>query len=105
MTITKNFRDNQGIMRRVLLSSDSDDPVEGIPISLALDQVYPDMPAAFVARLTDELWARGLVEAADYKRPGAPELARAAVQAAARHDAMTIITFAHQSMQARKEYR
>lgn len=89
-----DYRDERGIKRRALVPYDGVDPSEGVPLSLPIEQVYPDMPVAFIVRLTDALFERGLIEPADFFRAGAPELVRSAILDVAKHDALTIISLA-----------
>lgn len=92
--IKVDYRDERGIKRRSLIPYEGVDPTEGIPLSLPIEQVYPDMPDSFIVRLTDALFERGIVEPADYFRAGAPELVRGAILDVAKHDALTIISLA-----------
>lgn len=92
---TVDYTDEHGIHRRVLLPKDFDgDPAEGIPVSLDLTHLYPHMPPDFHAWLTEELWARGLVEPKDFLTPAAPELIRAALFGAVRQDTLSIMALA-----------
>jgi len=94
MTVTKDFRDERGIMRRVLLPHDDANPEEGVPLSLNLDHLYEHAPPDFVAQLSSALFSRGLVEPRDFLRPGGHELTRDAVLDCVREDALSIISLA-----------
>lgn len=89
-----DFVDSDGIKRRVMIPPGVTAYDEGIPVSLDADRLYLNCSLDFRRRLVDELWARGLVEPCDFKRPGAPELTRAAVQAALKADTLAILTLA-----------
>lgn len=91
-----DYTDSNGIRRRVLLPHGITDHEEGIPVSLDADRLYLHCPVDFRRRLMEELWARDLIEPCDYKRPGAPELVRAAITAATKADTLDIITLADQ---------
>lgn len=89
----KDYTDENGIKRRVVLPPDSDlDPREGIPISMPLDEIFETLPASFVARLTDECWKRGLIKPEDYIRPGAGEMYKAAFRAIIATDFHVLVT-------------
>lgn len=90
-----DYTDREGIKRRVLIPDGVTDYSEGIPISLSLDSLYPHCPVEYVKTLTDELWARGLVEPCDFRRAGANELVRAALLAVAKKDVLDIVNFAN----------
>lgn len=92
-----DYTDSDGIRRRVLLPHGITSYDEGIPVSVDVDRLYLHCPVDFRRRLTEELWARDLVEPCDFKRPGAPELVRAAIQAATKADTLDIITLATQA--------
>lgn len=90
--IRKDYTDERGIKRRVLLPEDGIDPREGILVSMPLDDVFETLPASFVARLTDECWKRGLIEAEDFTRPGAAESYKAAFRAIIASDFHVLVT-------------
>lgn len=96
-TIRVDYRDEQGIDRRVLVPEDDGaHPSEGVPISLDVDSLYEHMPIKFRQQLVKELWARNLVEPADYLKPGAPELIRAALLSVVKRDTMDILNLARE---------
>jgi len=86
-----DFTDSAGRKRRALVpAGDGFKPEEGIPLSLDLDDLYPDAPVVFLTRLHNELWERGLIEPQDFLRPGAPETFKRALLSVIRLDFMTI---------------
>lgn len=91
---TIDFTDERGVKRRVLLPDTGGDPNEGIPVSLDVGSLYRHMPPEFISRLTNELWAQGLIEPRDFLAPGAPERIRAALLSVVKHDTMDILTLA-----------
>lgn len=99
---TKDYRDSRGIMRRVYVPSEFDSPEEGVITSIYLDALYPGVSDAFLSRLVDELWSRGLILPEDFQKPGASEITRAAFMAACRNDALSIIGYASKVIQDRK---
>lgn len=94
MTVKVDYRDDRGIMHRVLVPSEDAQREEGIPLSLDIERLYSHMPSEFVARLSVALFARGLVEPADFLKPGGHELTRDAVLDVVREDALSIISSA-----------
>lgn len=92
---TVDYADKDGIKRRVFIPDGITDYSEGIPASLDVSVLFPDFPVEYIRRLTDELWARGLIEPCDYVKPGAPELIAAALRSAIKVDALSIVTLAH----------
>lgn len=96
MNTTKvDYRDNEGIQRRVLLPSDDGlNPDEGIPISLPVDSLFSDMPLTFRVKLVDAFYAVGLVEASDFLVSGAAQRIQAALLSVVKHDVMDILALA-----------
>jgi len=94
MSIKKDYRDESGIMHRVLLPHDDALVSEGIPISVEIRQLYDNAPLDFVVRLSNALWDRGLIEPSDFFKPGAHELTRDAFLSCVREDALSIISLA-----------
>lgn len=85
--------------RRVLVPSDGSVPAEeGIPISLDVRSLYRHMPAAFVAQLSEALWAVGLVEPKDFLVAGAADKVRAALLGVVKYDALDILSLATEEM-------
>lgn len=91
--VKAEYRDRDGIRRRVLIPATGGDPSEGIPISVPVDRLFSHCPVEWRRSLIDELWARGLVEAADFKRAGANELIQGALRSLIKHDTLSIIDF------------
>jgi hypothetical protein len=89
-----DWRDDDGIWRRSLVPDASVNPAEGIPLELPLNEMYGHMPPSFRVRLSEALHAYGIVEPADYLKPGAPELIRNAILDAAAADALSLVSFA-----------
>lgn len=94
--LKKDYYDERGIKRRVLVPSDDIPLSEGIPVSLPLENLYVDAPTEFVVRLTNALFARGLVEPEDFMKPGAAELVRVALLDTLRFDAQSIVSLANE---------
>lgn len=90
-----------GSKRRVLAPADGsvDAASEGIPVSLDIGELYPHMPPAFVAALIEALWARGLVEPADFLKAGAAEKARSALLDVVKLDALDMIALAKKELE------
>lgn len=96
--IPVDYVDGAGRKRRSLVPNGSGiHGTEGIPISLDLDDLYPDAPEEFMTLLHNELWARGLIEARDYGQPGAPEQFKRAVLAVIRLDFVRIKQLAEET--------
>lgn len=90
-----DYRDAEGIQRRVLLPAGSlDDPAEGVPVSVPVDTLYLHMPLSFRISLIDALWAVGLVEPEDFLKLGAAQQVQAALISIVKHDAMSILALA-----------
>lgn len=89
-----DYTDDEGFMVRVFIPEgmEYDHPSEGIPLSLDLREVYPDVPVEFLRKLNESLWAVGLILPSDYTKPGAAEKVRSAILSATRFDTMTILT-------------
>jgi len=98
--ITKDYRGEDGIMRRVLLPHDDAVTSEGVPVSVDIGQLYPHAPPEFVARLSQALFDRGLIEPRDFLRPGAHELTRDAFLDVIREDALSIVSLAKSMMES-----
>lgn len=95
----RDYTDPKGIKRRVALPEGATaDVSEGIPISLDVGALYPHMPPEFVRALTDELWARDLVEPRDFLASGAHERIRAALLSVLKRDALDIVSFAREQL-------
>lgn len=96
--ITRDYTDDNGVYRRVLLPDEYSFPSEGIPVSLPLEKLFSHMPPEFIAELSKALWNRGLVEPSDFFKPGAAELTRSALMDVLKHDALSIISLAKSEM-------
>lgn len=82
-----DFIDDEGRNRRVLVPEESAiAPHEGLPVSLELDDIFPDAPPDFLTRLHNALWQQGLIEPQDYLKPGAPEIYKRALLSVVRLD-------------------
>lgn len=90
--IKLDYRQQNGVLQRVLLPHRDFPPEEGVPISLDLGRLYGHMPIDYVVKLTEALYNRGLVEPADFMKPGAAELTRAAILDVAKRDALDILS-------------
>src|SRR5690348_9261519 len=82
----KTYEDGLGISRVVLIPPGEKDMKTGIPVSLDLTPLYGHMPADFQREFYAALHAQGLVEAADYFKPGAAERYRRALFTVIKHD-------------------
>lgn len=91
-----DYIDKDGIQRRVLIPAGVSDYSEGIPVSVPVDSLYQHCSIEFRRAIIEELWARNLIEACDFKRPGAGELITAALRSVIKHDALDIISLARE---------
>lgn len=93
MAIKKEFQDERGIMRRVVVDKANTRPSEGIPIDVfdVLDEMFEDCPLSFRKILYNGLWARGLIEKEDFSKRTALNDLRSALQASIARDASDII--------------
>lgn len=91
----QDYIDAQGIPRRVLIP-EGEDPAQGIPISLDLDDLYGHLPTEFRRRLYEEFHAQGLVEACDFLRPEAGNRFRAAMLSLIKHDWLSVTAIARE---------
>ena len=89
------YTDSEGRKRRALAV---DNPEEGIPLSMELDALFPDAPPAFLTKLHNTLWERGLREPQDYLTPGAPETYKRALLEVIRLDFHTIKQLAQERL-------
>jgi hypothetical protein len=97
-----DYRDENGVMRRVLLPADSDryDPEEGVPLDLYgdLDELYQDAPPVFRYNLYQMLYDRGLIEPADFLAPGALDIYRQVILSIIKHDGLSAQALAKERM-------
>jgi len=100
MAVTRiDYRDNDGIMRRVLVPTSGEaEPSEGVPVSLPVDYLYEHMPIEFRQRLMEALYTNGFIEPDDYLKAGAAERIRAAWLSVIKRDVLDIQQYA-------KEYK
>lgn len=94
----QDYVDDDGIPKRVILPLGETDPSMGIPVSLDLSSLYSHMPETFQRELYEALHAQGLVEAADYFKPGAAERFKAAMLSVIRHDFLSVQAIAIQEL-------
>lgn len=98
MTKTRkvDYTSADGLPQRSLIPADANgiDPSEGIPLHLDLDPLYGHLPLEFRQRLYNALHARGLIEPADYLKPGAAEVYMAAMRHIFKQDALSAIRLA-----------
>lgn len=94
----KDYVDPQGITRRVALPDDwhGDDPSEGIPVSLDLDDIYGDLPIEFRRKLYTALHEAGLVTPCDYLPPGASDKFRRALLLCIKHEFFDVLALARE---------
>jgi hypothetical protein len=93
-----HYTDDRGIEQVVLLPEGETDAKAGIPISLDLSPLYEHMPIDWQRALYQALHAQGLIEPADYFKPGAAERYRAAMLSVIKHDFLNVQTLANQEM-------
>ncbi len=97
-----DYTDGNGLPRRVLLPDNgmTYSPEEGIPLDLYddLDDLYKHMPDEFKANLIRELWARDLIEPADFMQASAPDRYRQAMLMVIKYDAMNAISLAKERL-------
>ena len=97
-----DFTDYEGIPHRVALpEGESIPPEEGLKISLDLDMLFSDLPAAFRQQFYLALWQVGLIEPCDYLRPGASDLFRRALNSAIRTDFYQVLAMAKETCKKR----
>lgn len=97
--IRRDYFDERGIKRRVIVPDETTPLSEGIPVSVPVDTLYSHMPTEFVVHLVNALFARNLIEPDDFFKAGAAELTRGAILDAARFDALDILTLAKKHKQ------
>ena len=94
----KAYEDGSGITRVVLVPPGEKDVQAGIPISLDLSEFFGHMPADFQRELYSALHAQGLIEPADFFKPGAAERYQAALRTVLKHDFTVIQTLASKEL-------
>lgn len=93
--IIKDYTDDRGVQRRVIVKNASDSPSEGIPHDIydRLDELYADAPERFRLTLYRKLWARGLITREDFEKPNAPVTFRRAFQSAVASEAQHAVHY------------
>lgn len=96
--ITKDYTDDRGIKRRVWVLSESDDPSMGMYADVYedLEIFYEDTSLEFRKRLYERLWAIGLIEPSDFRKPKAKAKYRQTLQFAIANDATDAIRYIQQ---------
>ena len=89
--ITVQYTDEHGISRYVDVPDEATPREYGIPRSLMIDHLFADAPKHFLVRLYAELHQLGLIEPADYRKPGAADKIASAFRAAVRQDVVSIL--------------
>lgn len=93
MAIVKEYLDDRGVQRRVLVDKPNTRPSEGVPIDVfdILEDTFKDSPLSFRQKLYQGLWDRNLIEKKDFQKSTAPKDFRSALLAAIARDAETAI--------------
>lgn len=94
----KTFEDGSGVTRAVLVPQGETDVKAGIPLSLDLTPLYGHMPQEFQRDLYQALHAQGLVDPADYFKPGAADRYQAALRTMLKHDFLSIQALANEEL-------
>lgn len=94
----ESFVDDSGIPRVVLVPEGETDFKTGIPLSMDLTKLYGHMPSSFQTELYKALHAQGLVEPADYFKPGASERYQRAMRDVVKHDFLSIQALAKEEL-------
>jgi hypothetical protein len=94
----KSYQDDSGATRVVLIPEGETDLKLGIPLSFDLSPLFGHMPKAFQQELYNALHAQGLVEPADYFKPGAAERYQRALRTVLKHDFSNIQTLAQKEL-------
>lgn len=94
----RSIVDAAGVPKVVLLPKDETDVRTGIPVSLDLSPLFGHMPDSFQKTLYESLHAQGLIEPADYFKPGAAERFRAAMFTIIKHDFCSVQTIANEEL-------
>lgn len=93
MAIEKEYTDERGVQRRVIVDKPNTKASEGIPIDVfdILDNTFNESPLSFRIKLYKGLWDRGLIEKKDFLKSTAAKDFRSAILAAIARDAETAI--------------
>jgi hypothetical protein len=94
----ESYDNDLGIPQVVLIPLGESDKTTGIPLSLDLSPLFGHMPASFQKALTTALHAQGLIEPADYFKPGAAERYQRAMRTVLKHDFLSIQALAKQEL-------
>lgn len=94
----KSYEDGLGVSRVVLVPPGETDLKTGIPISFDLSRLYGHMPREFQREFYAALHAQGLIEPADYFKPGAAEHYQRALRTVLKHDFSNIQTLAKKEL-------
>jgi hypothetical protein len=94
----KQYQDGSGIPRVVLIPPNEPDLNTGIPISLDLSELYGHMPQSFQAALYKALHAQGLIEPADFFKPGASDRYQRAMRDVIKHDFLNVLAVAKKEL-------
>lgn len=96
--VRKSFTDGSGVPRVVLIPEHETDLKRGIPVSFDLAPLFGHMPTDFQRELYAALHAQGLVEPADYFKPGADARYQAALRTVLKHDFLNIQALAKEEL-------
>jgi len=94
----ETYADGSGIPRVVLVPPDETDLSRGIPLSLDLSSLYGHMPDTFQRAFYTALHDQGLIEPADFFKPGAAERYRRALLTVIKHDFLNVQALAKQEL-------
>lgn len=93
--IKVDYRDNNGVMRRVQLMNEHEPPEKGIPVDCytLLDEFYHDTSERFRKALYNQLWAMGLIEKHHFLQPDSKKKFRQALQSTLARDSTDAIRY------------
>ena len=94
----ESFTDGSGIPRVVLIPEGETDVAMGIPVSLDLTPLFGHMAEPFQREFYKALHAQGLIEPADFFKPGAADRYRRALLTVIKHDFLSIQALAKQEL-------
>lgn len=96
--VRKPLTNDAGIPSVVLVPEDETDLRRGIPVSLNLHPLFGHMPDTFQRELYQALHDNGLIEPADFFKPGAADRYARALRTVIKHDFLSVQTLAHEEM-------
>lgn len=96
--VRREYTDELGIPRLVLIPEDETDYSLGVPLALDLHPIFGHMPPQFQRDLYQALRAQGLIEPKDYFAPGAGDRFRAAMLSVIKHDFFSVQTIAKEEL-------